>query len=190
MWLENSYPSLKPLGSYTNDLIERLKFFQNWVDHGKPVLFWLSGIYFTQAFTTGAAQNFARKYTIPIDALTFDFQTMREQAPREPPGDGVYTHGPFLEGCRFDWDVFELAESEPKILFVPIPMVWIIPVKLQDLRAFPLYNCPLYKISSRRGTLSTTGHSTNFVMYYRVPSSHTEAHWVKRGVAMLTQLDI
>jgi dynein heavy chain len=189
MWLAKSYPSLKPLGSYISDLVERLRFFQTWVDNGIPILFWMSGIYFTQAFTTGAAQNYARKYTIPIDTLTFEFEFPKEQDPKEKPADGVYTNGSFLEGCKWDWDKWELNESDPKVLFVSVPLVWIVPCKKSDVKEVPRYNCPLYKVSSRRGTLSTTGHSTNFVMFILVPSTIAETHWTKRGVAMLTQLD-
>ena len=43
-------------------LIDELSIYalpRKWVDNGAPVMFWFSGIYFTQAFTTGASQNFA-----------------------------------------------------------------------------------------------------------------------------------
>merc|ERR1719324_956751 len=149
MWLGKSYPSLKPLGSYVNDLVERLKFFQRWVDNGPPPVFWFSGIFFTQAFTTGASQNFARKYTIPIDALTFDFEYPKEQHYDVKPDDGVYTTGLFLEACKWDWERWELNESDPKILFVLMPLIWIIPAKKDALKDFPHYNCPCYKVSTR-----------------------------------------
>lgn len=36
LWLSKSYPSLKPLMSYFNDLIKRVDFFKTWVEKGTP----------------------------------------------------------------------------------------------------------------------------------------------------------
>lgn len=54
MWEKRSYPSLKPLGSYILDLAERLAFIQKWIDEGQPANTWISGLFFTQSFMTGA----------------------------------------------------------------------------------------------------------------------------------------
>ena len=193
MWLKKSYGSLKPMAGYFTDLLKRIEFFDNWLHGAPPLVFWISGFFFTHAFTTGAKQNFARKYTIPIDAVDFDQLMLPKDIAHytKKPKDGVYTYGLFFEGGRWDKKKEVLAEREPKVLFTSAPLMWFVPMRVADLPPRLHYNCPVYKTSDRRGILATTGHSTNFVTFIRVPiaAGDTGAHWVLRGCAMLTQLD-
>lgn len=53
MWAPVSYPTMMPITSYFQDLLNRLKMLQDWFDHGPPPKFWISGFYFAHAFLTG-----------------------------------------------------------------------------------------------------------------------------------------
>ena len=108
------------------------------------------------------------------------------------PKDGCYVHGLFLDGARWDEDLKCMNESYNKILYSAVPYMLFLPSNDKKERTEEdSYICPVYKTSARRGTLSTTGHSTNYVLSVTIDIAKgtSSAHWVKRGVAILTQLN-
>lgn len=138
---------------------------------------------------SGILQNFARKYKIPIDTVIFQYQTMPKDGNYDKkPEDGCYCYGMFLEGARWSDEDMLLAESRPKQLFTPAPLIWMQPIEISKKRHFPQYLCPVYRTTERRGVLATTGHSSNFVNNVELPSDKPNDHWTRRGVAMLLSL--
>ncbi|KAK2581073.1 hypothetical protein KPH14_006115 [Odynerus spinipes] len=189
-WLKASaYPTLKPLPSFVEDFLKRLEFLRNWLVNGKPKTFWISGFSFVHAFLTAASQNFARKYKIPIDRINFDFQVMPSYELDSSPIDGVFVYGMYFAGARWDIKAMLLAESFPKILWEPMPIVWFKPAEVSNIQIKGRYECPLYITSARFGILKTTGHSTNYVLSILVDTNVAVSHWIKRGLALLCQLD-
>jgi len=189
MWSSASYPSLKNLTAYFTDLLARLNMFDKWIEEGPPPVYWISGLFFTQSFLTGTLQNYARKYQDAVDTIRFQFVWLKE-TPSEKAEDGAYVDGLFIDGAGWDYATMKLCEQKPKVLFMKMPSLWLQPIKTADFSIGDGdYESPVYKTSERRGTLSTTGHSTNFVLSIVIPTSVPSQHWVKRGVACLTQLD-
>jgi len=83
-----------------------------------------------------------------------------------------------------------LEEQHHRILYNPMPIIWFKPTRRSEIDATTKrYQCPMYKTSERRGQLSTTGHSTNYVLTVLLDTDVSAEHWIKRGTALLCQLD-
>ncbi|RUS78130.1 hypothetical protein EGW08_014103, partial [Elysia chlorotica] len=209
MWANAAYPSLKTLASWVKDLVMRCNFVSNWITHGAPKSFWLSGFFFPQGFLTGSLQNYARKYNLPIDHLTFKFNIVPvirnqeavaaqmaeirkgEKIPLDDelpvPADGVLVHGLFMDGFAWDWRLMLVGDSTRGVMNAPLPVMHMDPAMDYEPDA-SLYVAPLYKTSARAGTLSTTGHSTNYVVPVYLPSNQPQDYWIAKGAALLCQV--
>ena len=142
---------------------------------------------------TGVLQNHSRKYHIPIDTLLFTYSVtgFDEADPRIEDAvseDGVAVSGLFMEGARWDREKKSIQDSFPMEMYSNMPLIRFIPTQTVPGKD-KLYTCPLYKTSARAGTLSTTGHSTNFVVSIHLPNDKPADYWISRGVALLCQLN-
>uniref|UniRef100_A0A8C8W0I7 Dynein, axonemal, heavy chain 6 n=1 Tax=Peromyscus maniculatus bairdii TaxID=230844 RepID=A0A8C8W0I7_PERMB len=209
LWSNTAYPSLKPLGSWVKDLILRTAFVDLWLKRGQPKSFWISGFFFPQGFLTGTLQNHARKYNLPIDELSFRYNMIpsyRDQAavveaakdihfgeelPMDlelpSPEDGVLVHGMFMDASRWDDNEMVIEDALPGQMNPMLPVVHFEPQQNYE-PSQALYHSPLYKTGARAGTLSTTGHSTNFVVTVLLPSNRPSDYWIAKGSALLCQL--
>lgn len=115
------------------------------------------------------------------------FQDYSVYSPLVAPKDGVIVHGLFVDAGRFDLSEMMLVDAKPGEINPPLPAMIMTPVTIMSVDD-PRYISPLYKTSVRAGVLSTTGHSTNFVIAVLLPSKELQAYWILKGTALLTQL--
>jgi len=185
LWSRVGFASLKGLASWFVDLIARIEFLQIWVKNGEPPSYALNVFFFPQGFMTGNLQTYARKYQVAIDTLTFKFTVFKGSAEdiTEGPEDGVFCTGMWIEAARWDKDAHVLKESYPSEMFAEMAPVHLMPQPNYD-RPLTEYACPVYKTTERKGALSTTGMSTNFVVAVDLPTDVDPDSWVLQGTAM------
>jgi len=189
IWSSVSFASLKTLGSWVKDLIFRVEFMCNWLKNGQPVAFPMPVFFFPQGFMTGTLQTYARKYQVAIDTLNFKYDVLETPAEdiTEAPDDGVFVYGLWMEGARWDAEAKKMAISRPGEMYTPIPTVHFQP-EVDHKVAADVYQLPVYKTDVRKGVLSTTGMSTNFVVPVELPTDVPPETWVLYGCAGLCNL--
>jgi len=94
-----------------------------------------------------------------------------------------------MEGCRFDYKHGRLEESKPGEMFVGAPIIQFSPEE-DNTPDQSNYIMPVYKTTTRAGVLSTTGHSTNFVIAIEVPTKQKPEYWILNGAAFICQLNL
>lgn len=193
------YFSLKPLAAWIRDLDARYTHFSDWAFKAMPSVFWISAFTYPTGFTTALLQKYSRKPSnqIPIDQL--DFEYLIEARPigeiYEPPREGAYTHGLFLEGARWEPGEDHLQEPRPMELYCAMPVIQFKPIARKSkggdsdnvyTRKGEFYKCPTYYYPIRSGTINRDSFITTIDL--KIGPNHTHEFWIKRGTALLMSL--
>jgi len=103
----------------------------------------------------------------------------------QPPRDGVYIKGMFLEGASWDHQAGCLAEPRPMELIVSMPIIQFKPVESKKKAVKGTFSCPCYLYPVRTGTRERP----SFTIAIDLKSGSAEPEfWTKRGTAILLTL--
>jgi len=185
-WLK-AYPSLKPLASWSRDLITRWQQLMDWCEKGMPKVFWLAGFTYPSGYLTALMQTTARNLNLSIDTLAWDFPVINveEKDVTARPREGAYIKGLFLEGAGWSYENACLCEPDPMELVYQMPIIHFKPVESKKSKAKGSYSCPLYMYPLRTGSRERP----SFMLSVEIKSGAQEPEaWVKRGTALLLAL--
>lgn len=189
------YHSLKPLQSWIQDLIKRVEQLNEWAQKGQLNSYWISGFSFPTGFTTALQQVSARKLDISIDSFGWEFNFLPMDAHiSNPPKEGAYLSGLFLEGARWDYEKNVLIDAEPMKLHYPMPHIQFKPIvtegKMKQKKGQNFYLCPTFMYPIRTGVREKPSFMFSIQLPCKGnPLENTENNfWIKRGTALLMSL--
>eukprot|EP00540_Astrosyne_radiata_P014881 CAMPEP_0116855762 /NCGR_PEP_ID=MMETSP0418-20121206/19482_1 /TAXON_ID=1158023 /ORGANISM="Astrosyne radiata, Strain 13vi08-1A" /LENGTH=202 /DNA_ID=CAMNT_0004488979 /DNA_START=50 /DNA_END=655 /DNA_ORIENTATION=+ len=151
------------LGPWFAGLQERDAQLRSWINDGAPNSYWMTGFFNPQAFLTAMKQTVARKHKWALDAVDYDVEVKEmagAQAVRAAAEEGVFVHGLFIEGARWnanfksrDGKKGSLDELQGKQRVDSLPVIRITVVKASAAESHAnsssVYMCPLYRYARR-----------------------------------------
>uniref|UniRef100_A0A8D2ZST3 Dynein, axonemal, heavy chain 5 n=1 Tax=Scophthalmus maximus TaxID=52904 RepID=A0A8D2ZST3_SCOMX len=177
-WKKASWAS-STLGFWFTELLERNRQFQAWIFEGRPNCFWMTGFFNPQGFLTAMRQEITRAnkgWALDRMVLCNEVTRWMKDDITQPPAEGVYVYGLYLEGAGWDRRGCKLIDSKPKVLFEMMPVIRMF-AENNGVKDSRLYPCPIYKKPVRT--------DVNYIAAVDLKTSLAPDHWILRGVALL-----
>ncbi|XP_040900388.1 dynein heavy chain 5, axonemal isoform X2 [Toxotes jaculatrix] len=177
-WKKASWAS-STLGFWFTELLERNRQFQAWIFEGRPNCFWMTGFFNPQGFLTAMRQEITRAnkgWALDRMVLCNEVTRWMKDDITQPPAEGVYVYGLYLEGAGWDRRNCKLIDSKPKVLFEMMPVIRMY-AENNGVKDSRLYSCPIYKKPVRT--------DMNYIAAVDLKTSLSPEYWILRGVALL-----
>jgi len=190
---------LPTLGLWFSSLLLRDDQDRTWLLTGKPNCYWLTGFFNPQGMLTAMKQEVCRKHQKDANKWSLDdiiYHTEvshfdKAENVKSSPNEGCYIYGLFLEGAAYSKEHQMLQESEPKTLFVPLPILFVsanlkteeVKVIREQYGAQGPYNCPCYKYRTR------TDRFYIFMVTLKCTNEKNPSFWTLRAVGLLCNTD-
>lgn len=189
----------KNLSSWYSDLQLRWLQLEIWSGPETPLedpppSVWVAGCFNAMGFLTAMTQVTARAKGFSLDAMRVHSEVTPTSLPMggctpevsassgimSQPEDGVYCHGFFMEGARWDVDIDSIADSFPKDLYPWMPTIHFTGIEAQNVVTTGRYMCPMY---------TTTVRGPTHILPAPLRTVDTPEKWILASVCLVMQPD-
>jgi len=188
LWAKVSDLAAPGMGVWFVNILNRADQLTSWLKNGRPLCFWLTGFFNASGFLPANRQDVCRAHSRDGWALddcvsTFDVLKQERDDVKHGPSEGIYIYGLYLDGCKWDKGKGSLIDSDPKVLYAPLPVLHIAATGSVDKSKVrdTIYDCPVYRAPKRTGL--------NYITTVKLKSDEGSIKWVLRGVCLLTVID-
>lgn len=160
---------LSTMGLWFSSLLLRDDQYRTWLNNGqRPNSYWLTGFFNPQGMLTAMKQEVCRKrlkegQKCILDEMVYHTEVThydKVENVKSQASEGCYVHGLMMEGAAWSRDQQYIIESEPKTLFVPLPVLLVSTNMKQVEEQLRIetyggganqgpYDCPCYKYRMR-----------------------------------------
>jgi len=188
-WAKIAYPSTRGLGSWLDNLKQRLDQLNLWKEDPTkiPNVTFINRLFNPQSFLTAIMQVYAREKQQELNKLAVQTDVLKKvywEADLPPCKEGAYVFGFQIEGCRWDNALGQLEESYPKRPFSVMPVVNCRAAQIEAgggaKKDQNVYNCPVYKTETRGNT---------YVFTAQLKTKQPPAKWTLAGVACIFDVE-
>jgi len=188
-WAKIAYPSTRGLGSWLDNLKQRLDQLNLWKEDPTkiPSVTFINRLFNPQSFLTAIMQVYAREKQQELNKLAVQTDVLKKiywEADLPPCKEGAYVFGFQIEGCRWDNALGQLEESYPKRPFSVMPVVNCRAAQIEAgggaKKDQNVYNCPVYKTETRGNT---------YVFTAQLKTKQPPAKWTLAGVACIFDVE-
>ena len=182
-WTKVSALIAPNMGVWFGNILKRAEQLTGWLKNGRPFYFWLTGFFNASGFLTANRQEVCRKHAKEqwaLDDVVNYSEVLRQERDevRKGPDEGIYIYGLFLDGARWDKSKDILVDSEPKVIFAQLPVLWVTGTNTEKKeKGINFVTTPLYNAPKR--------HAFNFIADFDLRCQEAPSKWILRGVALM-----
>jgi len=179
VWSKFSYMSMRPLGSWFENMKERNQQLADWTGElTTPKVVFINLFFNPMSFLTAIMQDTAIKFSFDLDQMELVSDVLKKMPDsiEYAAKDGCHVYGMIMEGGRWDQQQGSIDDSYLKDLYPRVPVVTVKSLPTAKIERKDQYLCPLYKTQAR-GAGIVTG------LYLKSKQHHRK--WTIAGVALL-----